>query len=84
MGMPGSETPLEEIICSLFGHFVLEGFLAKLADDLYCGANTIDDLLTKFKRVFEDLQKCGLRLSPAKNTYMPKVNNHSGMDMGCR
>ena len=71
-GMPGSETALEEMMCRVLGDFVQEGFVAKLADDLYCGANTIDDLLTKFKLVLEALQKCGLRLSPAKTEVCPR------------
>jgi len=72
MGMPGSETALEEMMCRVLGDFVQEGFVAKLADDLYCSANIIDDLLTKFKVVLETLQKCGLRLSPAKTEVCPR------------
>lgn len=41
MGMPGSETALEELMCHVLGDFVQEGFEAELADDLYCGANSL-------------------------------------------
>ena len=40
-----SETALEEIICRVLGDLVQEGHVAKLADDLYCGAETLDALL---------------------------------------
>ena len=40
MGVPGSETALEEMMCRVLGDFIEEGFVAKLADDLYCGANS--------------------------------------------
>ena len=45
MGMPGSETALEEIMCRVLGDLVQEGHVAKLADDLYCGAESLDVLL---------------------------------------
>ena len=32
MGMPGSETALEEMMCRVLGDFIEEGFVAKLAD----------------------------------------------------
>ena len=38
MGMPGSETALEELMCRVLGD-LLEGVVAKIADDLYCGGN---------------------------------------------
>ena len=37
MGMPGSETALEELMCRVLGHLLEEGKVAKIADDLYCG-----------------------------------------------
>ena len=40
MGMPGSETALEELMCRVLGPFLKEGIVAKIADDLYCGGNT--------------------------------------------
>ena len=45
MGMPGSETALEEMMCRVLGDFMEEGFVTKLADDLYCGADTPEALL---------------------------------------
>lgn len=45
MGMPGSETVLEEMMCCVLGDFVEEGFLVKLADVLYSGGDTPEALL---------------------------------------
>ena len=51
MGMPGSETALEELMCRVMGYFIQEGSVAKLADDLYCGGNTPEELLSTWKKV---------------------------------
>ena len=42
--MPGSETALEEFMCRLLGHLLEEGMMAKLADDLYFGVETLEEL----------------------------------------
>ena len=65
-GLPGSETALEEIMCRVLGNLVQEGHVAKLADDLYCGAETLDALLATWQRVLQALDRCNLRLSVAK------------------
>ena len=46
MGMPGSETDLEELMFRVLGNCIQDGLIAKLADDLYCGGNTLDELLS--------------------------------------
>ena len=56
MGMPGSETALEELMCRVLGDCIQDGIVAKLADDLYCGGNTLDELLRNWKRVLESPQ----------------------------
>jgi len=45
MGMPGLETAFEELMCRILGDFLQEGAVAKLADDLFCGGDTLDELL---------------------------------------
>ena len=72
MGMPGSETALEELMCRVVGDFIQEGSVAKLADDLYIGGNTPDELLLTFKKVLQALQRCDLRLSPSKTVICPR------------
>ena len=44
MGMPGSETWLEEVMSHVLGDLIQEGCVAKIADDLYCGGNTPEEL----------------------------------------
>ena len=45
MGMPGYEITLEELMCCVLGHLVQEDIICKLADDLFCGGNSLQELL---------------------------------------
>lgn len=72
MGMPGSETALEELMCRVLGDLVQEGCVSKLADDLYCGGNTPTELLSNWTRVLKALHQAGLCLSPHKTVICPK------------
>ncbi|XP_056001758.1 uncharacterized protein LOC130048742 [Ostrea edulis] len=71
MGMPGSETALEELTCRVLGDLLEEGIVVKLADDLYCGADTPDQLLENFSRVLTALNKCNIKLSASKTVIAP-------------
>ena len=71
MGIPGSESALEELTCRVLGDFVQEGFVAKLADDLYIGGNTPEELHDNWRKVLENLSLCNLRLSPSKTVIAP-------------
>ena len=44
MGMPGSETALEELMCCVLGDLIHEGVVAKIAEDLYCVADSPEEL----------------------------------------
>ena len=72
MGMPGSETSLEELMCRVLGDFIQEGLAAKLADDLYFGGDTSQALVSNWSRILEALSCCNLRLSAAKTVICPK------------
>ena len=72
MGIPGSETALEELMCRVLGHLLEEGVVAKIADDLYCGGNTPQELLLNWKKVLQALHKCDLRLSASKTIINPQ------------
>ena len=50
----------------VLGNCIQDGIVAKLANDLYCGGNTLDELLSNWKRVLDALQKSTLKLSPSK------------------
>ena len=72
MGMPGSETALEELMCRILGDHLEKGIVAKLADDLYCGGNTLDELLNNWRSVLHAMYKSRLRLSASKTVVCPK------------
>ena len=72
MGMPGSETALEELMCRVLGDLLVEGIVVKLADDLFCGGETPEELLRNWTRVLHALRKSGLHLSAAKTVVCPK------------
>ena len=72
MGMPGSETALEELMCRVLGELLQAGAVAKLADDLYCGGNTPAELLDNWTKLLSALHKNNLRLSASKTTVNPK------------
>ena len=72
MGMPGSEIALEELTCRVLGDLVQEGIVAKVADDLYCGGSTPEELLQNWKRVLHALRRCDLNLSASKTVIAPK------------
>ena len=71
IGIPGSESALEELTCRVLGDFVQEGFVAKLTDDLYIGGNTLEELRDNWRKVLENLSLCNLRLLPRKTVIAP-------------
>jgi len=78
MGMPGSETALEELMCRILGPLLQEGIVCKLADDLYCGGSTPEELLSSLSRVLEALEKGNLKLSAHKTVICPKSTSVLG------
>jgi hypothetical protein len=72
MGMPWSETALEELMCRVLGDLLEEGCVAKLAYDLYCGGETPEDLLQNWKRLLNKLDGCNLKLSANKTIIAPR------------
>jgi hypothetical protein len=61
-GLLCSETALEE----LMRRILQEGSVAKLADDLFCGGDALDEVWRNCGRVLEALKKSDIRLSPPK------------------
>ena len=72
MGMPGSETALEELMCRVLGHLLQEGSVVKIADDLYCGGDSPRELLQNWRKLLHALHRCDLRLSASKTVINPK------------
>lgn len=72
MGMPGSETALEELMSTVLGDLIQQGTVVKIADDLYCGGDTPDELLQNWENILTALERCDLHLSPSKTIIAPK------------
>ena len=71
MGLPGSESTLENLLCRILADLMIEGSCIKLADDLYFGADTIEKLLSAWRRGLQLLAENGLKLSPSKTIICP-------------
>ena len=65
-------------MCRVLGDFLQEGFVAKLADDLYCGGNTPEELLNNWLKVLQALKKSDLRLSASKTVICPRTTSILG------
>jgi hypothetical protein len=72
MGMPGTETALEEMMCRVLGDLLMEGSVTKIADDLYIGGSSSSEVLSTWTKVLSALKRNGLRLSAAKTVCCPK------------
>ena len=83
MGMPGSETGLEELLCHVLGDLLAEGIVAKIADDLFCGGNTPEELLHNWTKVLQSLHRNSLNLSACKTTVCPKTTTILGWTWSC-
>ena len=71
MGMPGSETALEELMSRVLGELVYKGAVTKIADDLYCGGRTVEEALSNWRHVLHALFANNLRLSASKTIICP-------------
>ena len=72
MGMPGTETALEEMMCRILGDQLTRGGVAKVADDLYCGGATPEEALKEWEEVLRSLERNGLKLSASKTVICPQ------------
>ena len=72
MGLPGTEVALEELTSLLFGDMVKAGKVAKLADDLYIGGDTLQELRNNFERVLGILLENNIKLKAQKTVIVPK------------
>lgn len=51
--------------------YLQAGIVAKIADDLYCGGNSPDELVRSWSSVLQALHKASLRLSASKTIINP-------------
>ena len=71
-GMPGSETALEELMCRVVGELLKAGVVAKIADDLYCGGDSPEELFNNWQAVLSALRANNLTLARGKTVINPK------------
>ena len=71
MGLPGSESALEELLSRVLGKLIREGKMIKVADDIFLGASTIKELIEIWEEALTRLSLCGLKLSPSKTRICP-------------
>jgi len=72
MGMPGSEAALEELMCKVVGQYIQQGIAAKIADNLYVGGNTPEELFNNWEKVLQSLSESDLKLSPNQTVINPQ------------
>ena len=65
-------------MCRVLGDLLQEGIVTKIADDLYCGGNTPQELFDNLTKLLQAIHKCGLKLSPSKTVICPKTTNILG------
>ena len=78
MGLPGSESALEQLLCKVLGDLMVEGCVVKIADDLYIGGDTPESLNFNWERVLHLLSINNLRLSPSKTVCCPVTTDVLG------
>ena len=71
MGLRNMAEYLEELVARVFGDFLSEGFLIKIADDLIIGASLLEELDLNWKKVLRRLKENNLSLSTSKTFICP-------------
>lgn len=72
MGLPGSETALEELMNRVLGQLIQNSNVAKIADDLYVGGDTLEEVLDVWEQVLDAMSKNKLGLSGPKTIILPQ------------
>ena len=81
LGMPGSETALEELMCRVLGDLIHEGLVAKIADDLYGGADS-PRVTAQLETSASGLSKSNLELFASKFCHQLQIYSDLGLDLG--
>ena len=66
MGLLGMDTFQDELTDRIFGDLILAGKVAKIADNLYFGGNTVIDLHNVFAEIAKRCATANLRVKPSK------------------
>ncbi len=78
MGMPGSETALEEVVSRVFGSLIQSDRAIKIADNLFTGGNSLDELCNNWEEVLKAASRNSLSFSPSQTTINPKTTTILG------
>ena len=71
MGMPGSESALEELLARIVGDLITKGYICKIADDLYVGGQTDEELFNNWVEVLKAFALADIRLTGPKTIIAP-------------
>ena len=82
MGLPGVEVALEELTCLVLGDMVMEGKVSKIADDLFIGGNTPEELLSNFHLVLQKFLTNN-KAQCHQNYNISQGSNHPRLVMEC-
>ena len=66
MGLIGMDSVQEELTDKLLGDLVITGKVAKVADNIYFGSNSLESFQDIFHDIISRCQKANLRLKPSK------------------
>ena len=58
-------------MCKVVGEYIQNGAAAKIADNLYVGGNTLEELLHNWENVLQALSESNLKLSPNQTVINP-------------
>ena len=70
-GLINQTEELDELLAKLFNAMMTQGKLAKLADDLFTGGNTIEEALENLDEMLNICRVNNIKLSPAKTIILP-------------
>ena len=66
MGLLGMDVFQDELTDTVFGDLVLAGKVCKIANNIYFGGDTVDEMLAIFKQLITRCHKADLRIKPPK------------------
>ena len=79
-GMPGSSETLEELLSTILGHLIQRGVVAKIADDLNVGGQTVAEVFDSWSEVLDIMIENGLMLKAVKTIICPTTTQILGWD----
>ena len=81
MGMPGSSEYLQELTSRVLGDLVEKGIVFIIADDLFVGGNTVEEIYNHWFIVLSRLQDNNLMLSSTKTVVCPTSTTILGWNL---